>query len=107
LDLLKSASNAGSKDHTEASTSNINKEELSANDQQRFEDFMKEEKEEVLRRCTKWREMTKEKYLSHFMVDHCDILAPVDGDILIQGLINRVLIPTRCIFFGSLSRKNL
>jgi hypothetical protein len=38
----------------------------------------------------------------------CDILATVDGDILAQGLIERVLIPTSCIFFfGSLSQKNL
>jgi hypothetical protein len=38
----------------------------------------------------------------------CDILASLDGDILVQCSIERVLIPTRCIFFfGSLSQKNL
>ena len=34
--------------------------------------------------------MAKEKYLSHFMVDHCDILAQADGDILVQGLIELI-----------------
>jgi hypothetical protein len=42
---------AGSKDHTEVSTSNIIKptlEELFVNDQQRFEDIMKQNEKEVL-----------------------------------------------------------
>jgi hypothetical protein len=38
----------------------------------------------------------------------CDILAPVDDDIPRLNRINRVHIPTRCIFFfRRLSRKNL
>ena len=44
--------------------------------------------------------------IGHLRGVDSDILALVDGDILVR--INRVLIPTRCIFFfRSLSRKNL
>jgi hypothetical protein len=61
----------GSKDHAEFSTNNIIKptqEELSTNDQQCFENIMKQE--EDVRQYTQRREKVKEKYLSHFMVDH-------------------------------------
>jgi hypothetical protein len=53
--------------------------------------------------------MAKEKYLSHFMVDHCDILAQADGDILVQGLIELIEYSYQqgASFFGSLYQKTL
>jgi succinate dehydrogenase flavin-adding protein (antitoxin of CptAB toxin-antitoxin module) len=63
---------SGAKDHAEVSTSNIIKptlEELSDDDQQRFEDIMKQDEEEVLRQINKRHEKAKEKYMSHFTRD--------------------------------------
>lgn len=59
--------------HTEVFTSSIIKltlEELSADDQHRFEDIMKQEKEEALWQYVERHEKAKEKYLSNFTVDH-------------------------------------
>jgi hypothetical protein len=78
---------AGSKDHTDVSTTNIIKrtmEALPANDQHPFNDIIRREEEEVLRQLVERRdkeeeevrrqlkerrEKTTEKYLSYFTVD--------------------------------------
>jgi phage terminase Nu1 subunit (DNA packaging protein) len=62
----------GSKDHFEVSTRNIIKltlKELPADDQQHFEDIMKQDVEETLQQLARQRKHAKEKYLSHFTVD--------------------------------------
>jgi hypothetical protein len=60
---------AGSKHRTEVSINNIIKptmEELSAGDQQGFEDFMNQDEEEALRQQVERREKARVKYISHF-----------------------------------------
>jgi CHAD domain-containing protein len=62
----------GCKDHINVSTTNIIKttlEALPADNQQHFDDSMRQEEEELLRQLVEQREKAKEKYLSYFMLD--------------------------------------
>ena len=67
-------------------------ERMSSDEQQGFEDLMKQWDDEVLRQCAQVREEVKEIFLSHFMVDrHQKIIkqGEIKLDSLVTSLQNR------------------
>jgi predicted ATP-dependent Lon-type protease len=61
-------------------------ESMSTDEQQQFEDLMKQWDDEVLRQCAWVREEVKEIFLSHFMVDrHQKIIK--QGEIKLYSLV--------------------